>query len=83
MPRRSPARRHALWPPTGDRRSSSAPPLDVTEPLAAVLARADRAEPRVPHLCSSRAGGTRKCQMEGKRVLVGLGTLLLSCMPTL
>ncbi|BAT16551.1 Os12g0254700 [Oryza sativa Japonica Group] len=25
--------------------------------------------------------GTRKCQMEGKRVLVELGTLLLSCMP--
>uniref|UniRef100_A0A0E0A9H0 Uncharacterized protein n=1 Tax=Oryza glumipatula TaxID=40148 RepID=A0A0E0A9H0_9ORYZ len=61
MPRRSPPRRHALWPPTGDHRSSYAPPPDVAEPLTAVPARADHAEPRMPHLCSSCAGVGPTC----------------------
>uniref|UniRef100_A0A0D9ZHG5 Uncharacterized protein n=1 Tax=Oryza glumipatula TaxID=40148 RepID=A0A0D9ZHG5_9ORYZ len=42
MPRCSPPRRHAPWPPAGDRRSSSAPPLAVAEPPAVVPARAGR-----------------------------------------
>nr|BAD35877.1 hypothetical protein [Oryza sativa Japonica Group] len=63
MPRRSPPRRHALWPPTGDHRSSYAPPPDVAELLAAVPARADRAE----RVCRTSARHMREVEDDGEK----------------